>query len=424
MLLQDYISKLLHEHNCVIVPEFGGFVANYKSAVIEELNKKIHPPSKSILFNPHLVNNDGLLGNYISTEKGLDYGSALKYISDETNEWKRKLEGNERIEFGEIGFLYQKNGKIEFEQSREINLLLAAYGLRSIDFVRFSEKPNHERSVEVEKIQRPIEKVTIEKTIVEKPKINQEPVTETQPKVLKKAQVSEITDVIQLDQEQSIDQLNDESIESNKHYTPIKRNVFATVLKYTAAAVFVPVLFYSYWIPMETDALDTGLVQFSDFNPIHKQAERTYDMRHDVASFEDIEKHASWEELTENIEASVYNFELLEDFYVPVSLQKEEVAITEEIDKTEVVQYVETDNLQNNEVQNGNYHVISGCFSIQNNADNLVADLSNQGFSAKILDKKGGLHRVSAGAFSTRDAAKNAVSNLESNGFSGWVLKY
>ena len=61
MELSGYIGDLLQKHNCVIVPEFGGFIANYKSAVIDTVNNRINPPSKSVLFNPNLVNNDGLL---------------------------------------------------------------------------------------------------------------------------------------------------------------------------------------------------------------------------------------------------------------------------------------------------------------------------------------------------------------------------
>lgn len=424
MLLQDYISTLLHEHNCVIVPNFGGFVANYRSAVVEEFSKKIHPPSKSVLFNPHLTTNDGLLGNYISIERKVDYAQALSFISDEIAGWNEKFANNERIEFGEIGFLYRKNDKIQFEQSRETNLLLAAYGLRSIDFVRFSVAKKENRSVETVKIQRPVEKrpdvqePKVEQTTLES-KVVAEPSKVVEEKPLKlvakeKVQLDESLKIESVESAQAVEEVNQ----------PIKRNVFGTVVKYTAAAVFVPILFYSYWIPMETDALDTGLVQFSDFNPIHKQAERTYDLRHDVASFGEIEQFKSLEELTENIDASVYNFELLEDFYVPVALQKEELALTEEIDKTQVVEVTQVNTYENNEAQSVNYHVISGCFSVQDNANNLVADLNSKGFSAQILDKKGGLHRVSAGGYASKDAAKKAVDQLQSNGFSGWVLKY
>ena len=424
MLLQEYISLLLHEHNCVIVPEFGGFVANYKSAVLEEFSKKIHPPSKSVLFNPLLTTNDGLLGNYISIDQNLDYASSLEFISKGVSAWNEQLDNNERIEFGEIGFLYQKNGKIQFEQSRESNLLLAAYGLRSIDFVRFSTEEIVSKPI-IAAVHKPIEKkveLAVEQEIVaEKETVIDELI------VSKKAEVIPLKN--QAHKNLRVKKQKPTKPISRKkagvdEIKPERRNVLGTVLKYTVAAVFVPGLFYSYWIPMETDALDTGLVQFSDFNPIHKQAERTYDLRHDVSSFEEIETVKSWDDLTENIEASVYNFELLEDFYVPVSLQKEEVALTAEVDKTNVEDINQVETNMVNEVQHGNFHVISGCFSVQNNATNLVSDLNGQGFNAQILDKKGGLHRVSAGAFSSKEAAKSAVSKLESNGFSGWVLKY
>ena len=39
--LDSHISYLLHEHDCVILPAFGGFVANYHSAKIDPIIKSI-----------------------------------------------------------------------------------------------------------------------------------------------------------------------------------------------------------------------------------------------------------------------------------------------------------------------------------------------------------------------------------------------
>ena len=61
-----YISELLFLHDCVIIPEFGGFVGNNKSAVLNKNTNTIYPPSKEILFNKNLRINDGLLINHIS----------------------------------------------------------------------------------------------------------------------------------------------------------------------------------------------------------------------------------------------------------------------------------------------------------------------------------------------------------------------
>ena len=56
-----YISELLFLHDCVIVPEFGGFIGNRKSAQLNKTTNSLTPPSKQILFNTNLKTNDGLL---------------------------------------------------------------------------------------------------------------------------------------------------------------------------------------------------------------------------------------------------------------------------------------------------------------------------------------------------------------------------
>ena len=43
-----YISELLFLHDCVIVPEFGGFVGNKKSAQLNKTTGTLTPPSKQI----------------------------------------------------------------------------------------------------------------------------------------------------------------------------------------------------------------------------------------------------------------------------------------------------------------------------------------------------------------------------------------
>jgi hypothetical protein len=41
------------------------------------------------------------------------------------------LEEGHRIELEEIGFLFLQNNQVVFEQNREVNLLLQAYGLKA-----------------------------------------------------------------------------------------------------------------------------------------------------------------------------------------------------------------------------------------------------------------------------------------------------
>ena len=56
--IDKHINELLYNHDCVIVPEFGGFVTNYASAKIHPVQHTFTPPSKNIVFNKNLKNND------------------------------------------------------------------------------------------------------------------------------------------------------------------------------------------------------------------------------------------------------------------------------------------------------------------------------------------------------------------------------
>ena len=77
--IQKYVVELLFKHDCVIIPNLGGFVAQYKSAALDEVTGFFSPPSKQILFNINLKNNDGLLANEIAQRKQITYND-LFYV--------------------------------------------------------------------------------------------------------------------------------------------------------------------------------------------------------------------------------------------------------------------------------------------------------------------------------------------------------
>lgn len=397
MKLEDYISKLLRNHNCVIVPDFGGFIANYKSAVIDDSRKMIHPPSKSILFNKILINNDGLLGSEISENESISYDDAIGSISKNVEDWKTVLENGGRIEIGEIGFLCKHNGDILFEQNREVNILLDAYGLSSVNFITF------EKVVTKEDVQEKIKRVEVVK--------ENRPSIEIEEKEVPQEVEKKVTPVIVLDPKSTINEV----VEAEKEEKIIQLKAKSNKWKYLAAAVAIPFLFYSYWIPMETDFLNTGQIQFSDFNPIQSQKEKVYQVRDDHFNFEMNEEIRSWENLTENLSENVqvYNYQFDEELYIPVRLTTEVVLTEREIIADQ----------NSSEISEGSYFVISGCFSVKNNANNLIEDLLDKGFTAKILDKKNGLHRVTTGGYGTKNDANNALDKLRGQGFSGWILK-
>ena len=102
----EYISNLLFLHDCVIIPDFGGFICNYKSAYIDETSGIITPPSKDILFNRNLTHNDGLLANWIVCKENVPYDKAVKQVELFCEDLKIRLNQRQRIAFGDIGVFY------------------------------------------------------------------------------------------------------------------------------------------------------------------------------------------------------------------------------------------------------------------------------------------------------------------------------
>lgn len=133
--ITGFISKLLCDHDCVIVPGFGGFVASYQPARMNPLLHSFHPPTKKILFNRGLKTNDGLLASYISMEKKISFEEALEQILDVADQWNDLLESGETLKLDQIGSLYaDEEGNVQFVQEQGVNYLNDAYGLTT--FVR------------------------------------------------------------------------------------------------------------------------------------------------------------------------------------------------------------------------------------------------------------------------------------------------
>ena len=116
MVLEHYISELLYRYNCVMVPEFGAFLTQMKSAVLIEGSNTFYPPTKQISFNEQVSSNDGLLVSYISGAENLSYEETLVKVSQIAKDWKVKLHNGNRLELSNIGELWlNSNHKLQFQ---------------------------------------------------------------------------------------------------------------------------------------------------------------------------------------------------------------------------------------------------------------------------------------------------------------------
>lgn len=132
MILANYINNLLYRYDCVIVPDFGGFVTNRKGASLDESTHTFLPPSKQITFNSHLKVSDGLLANYIASSENISFEKASTAISLSVIKWQNELQKSP-LEIDKVGILtLNDNGQIIFEPNLKVNYLSESFGLSKV----------------------------------------------------------------------------------------------------------------------------------------------------------------------------------------------------------------------------------------------------------------------------------------------------
>ena len=133
MKISYHIFNLLQEYDCVIVPNFGAFVARNISAKISRDGSRIYPPNKEITFNKSLIKSDGLLINRISSDENISYEMANDKLSNWVIKSHKKISKQGYIEIKNIGSISLENEKYIFNPSQNSIFLKSSYGLNSID---------------------------------------------------------------------------------------------------------------------------------------------------------------------------------------------------------------------------------------------------------------------------------------------------
>jgi len=335
MNVDKHISELLFEHDCVIVPDLGGFVANYTSAKIHPVQHTFTPPSKNIVFNKNLKNNDGLLANHIVNSENTDYPQALKYISHFVDQATTQLRKGVKVKIEEVGTLFlDVERNVQFEPDTTVNHLEDAFGLTGF------QSP----AIKRETITKRIEKEFVDRSPIpaERKKIN------------------------------------------------VKRVVALTLM--------IPLIAAMIWIPLKTDLLKN--INYSDLNPF---------------SSKEIVKPIKKDLPSENV--------------LPVSVDtSRQKPVLENIQPvtTTMVEPVKADSTAVASKINLNFrfHLVAGCFMIEENALKFVAILKEQNLEAAIIGQNNkGLYVVSCGDYATRKDALNQLDDLRKAQPKAWLYK-
>jgi hypothetical protein len=152
-----YVSELLFQHDCVVVPGFGGFVSTYAPARVHPAQHTFTPPSKQIIFNKHLQQNDGLLAQTIASAVPCSFDEAMAGIALFVAELNSNLKSGKKVELHNLGMLTldpEKN--ICFETFPEINFLVDSFGLSSFQSMPVIREAQIEKRKVAEKADRVI----------------------------------------------------------------------------------------------------------------------------------------------------------------------------------------------------------------------------------------------------------------------------
>jgi cell division septation protein DedD/nucleoid DNA-binding protein len=124
------IRKLLFLEDCLIIPGLGGFVSQYRPAVIDRVTGTFIPPAKEIVFNSALLQNDGTLVNYLSRADATTTATARQKVDDFVLGARNKLSHGVPVFIEGVGHFFQdKNREIRFQADPGTNLFLDSFGL-------------------------------------------------------------------------------------------------------------------------------------------------------------------------------------------------------------------------------------------------------------------------------------------------------
>jgi hypothetical protein len=177
-----------------------------------------------------------------------------------------------------------------------------------------------------------------------------------------------------------------------------------------AAACILPFAFYSFWIPTQTNALQSGLFSSSDFNPLHQLDAPSY-----VKTNLDLASEApepvvqlSFQKET-RMSFATYEWQPGFNFVVKVPAAPQ----------THVAHEAKPTLSEANAP--AAFDFVVGCFSNLQNAQNLVLKLKRDGFAARLI-QNGPLTKVSAGAAQNLSELQQIQQQAAARGLQGWVL--
>ena len=102
-MVEKQLKKLLYRFDCVILPDFGAFLAKDKPSQYHVNTQVFYPPQRQLNFNAQLKNDDGLLIKSISKTHGMSYDQAQYEVRSFVEDLKSTLHQEKKVKLDQIG---------------------------------------------------------------------------------------------------------------------------------------------------------------------------------------------------------------------------------------------------------------------------------------------------------------------------------
>ena len=144
-----HIERVLLVNDCVIVPDFGGFVLRRRPALFTAEKNAFSPAHNEMAFNPSLNHDDGLLTESYMQMYGMDFSEAQQTLRQDLDEWTRILDDHGTVSCGRLGsFRRNEDGTLIFDPETAY-YTIDVYGLTSFYMAPVAAERSHGKAVDI-----------------------------------------------------------------------------------------------------------------------------------------------------------------------------------------------------------------------------------------------------------------------------------
>lgn len=140
MNLGQYLFSYLQEKGRVELPYFGVFSLQKKSAILNEEDATILPPTYEVFFekNENIINSD--FSKYISEKSEENLFIVQSELKDQIQYWKQELAENKKFSVEELGEFSEENGSLKLLNKSNFVHNSNFFGLEEINLKEIKEK--------------------------------------------------------------------------------------------------------------------------------------------------------------------------------------------------------------------------------------------------------------------------------------------